>query len=152
RYEYRYVKHLLERESERDKRTKSIDLKVLLLDADDDYPAEDRSALAHFPLRDELAGYDVVIFGDVNPRDARIEKHLLQVADFVRERGGGFLMIAGPRHSPHAYKDTALRDILPIEVAGSVSDRADADRPAGYRPEPTVVGRFHPILRFSPDE
>lgn len=150
RYEYRYIKHLLERESDRERRTRAVDLKVLLLDADEDYPAEDRTALPHFPLREELHGYDVVILGDVNPRDPKVEKHLPQLADFVRERGGGFLMIAGPRHSPQAWKDTVLRDILPIEVVGTPAP--DADRPTGFRPEVTPTGRFHPLFRFSPDE
>src|SRR5262249_19358457 len=54
RYEYHYVKTLLERESNRTKGNKSIDLKVLLLDADPDYAAEDRSALAEFPTKAEL--------------------------------------------------------------------------------------------------
>src|SRR5207253_9952675 len=54
RYEYRFVKNLLERESDRDKRNKTFDLKVLLLDADSEYASEDKSALADFPTRDAL--------------------------------------------------------------------------------------------------
>jgi len=29
--------------------------------------------------------------------------------------GGGFLMIAGTSFAPHAYKDTPLADIMPVE-------------------------------------
>src|SRR5581483_10605578 len=43
RYEYRFIKHLLERESAEDKRNKTIDLKVLLLDAGDEYAKQDKS-------------------------------------------------------------------------------------------------------------
>src|SRR5262249_28727121 len=119
RYEYRFVKNLLERESDRDKRNKTIDLKVLLLDADNEYATEDKSALTDFPTKEELNGYDVVLLGDVDPKDPKIgDKNLQYLADFVRERGGGLLMIAGERHSPHAYKDSPLRDILPIQVTG----------------------------------
>ena len=68
RYEYHYLKTLLERESNRIKGNKSIDLKVLLLEADADFPAQDRSAIAEFPTREELNTFDVVILGDVDPR------------------------------------------------------------------------------------
>ncbi|MCI0459070.1 MAG: VWA domain-containing protein [Gemmataceae bacterium] len=149
RYDYRFIKHLLERESDRDKRNKTLDVRVLLLDADPEYPSEDRSALADFPTKEELNAYDVVLFGDVDPQDKRIEKNLQHVADFVRERGGGFLMIAGEQYSPHAYKDSPLRDMLPIEVLGP---QPEADYPTGFRPEQTAAGRFHSIFRFSPDE
>jgi hypothetical protein len=150
RYEYRFVKNLLERESARDKRNKTIDLRVLLLEADDEYASEDRSALADFPTREELNGYDVVILGDVDPRAPKLgEKNLRLLADFVRERGGGLLCIAGERYSPYAYRNTPLADVLPIEVLGPP---VGGDRPTSFRPELTAVGRFHPIFRFVPDE
>src|SRR5205814_6811234 len=41
RYEYRFLKTLLERESAATRANKTIDLKVLLADADPDYPKED---------------------------------------------------------------------------------------------------------------
>jgi hypothetical protein len=151
RYEYRFVKNLLERESDRDKKNKTIDLKVLLLDSDPDYASEDKSALADFPTRNELNAFDVVILGDVDPKDAKIKDNLQHLAAFVKERGGGFLMIAGPRYSPHAYRDSPLRDIMPIQVTAPLQPERDA-YPDGYRPELTAVGRFHPIFRFSPDE
>ncbi len=150
RYEFRYIKNLLERESAQDPRNKTIDLKVLLLDADIEYPKLDKSAVAEFPSKIELNQFDVLIFGDVDPSDPKLAKHLPDVADFVRERGGGFLMIAGEQFSPHAFKDTPLRDILPVEVVSP--EPPEVDRRAGYRPELTGTGRFHPIFRFSPDE
>src|SRR5262249_27214649 len=60
RYEYRYLKHLLERETDKEKGKQSIDLKVLLLDADSQYASEDKSALADFPTKEELNAFDVV--------------------------------------------------------------------------------------------
>jgi hypothetical protein len=151
RYEFRYLKTLLERESDRDPRNKSIDLKVLLLDSDSEYPSEDRSAVADFPTREELNGYDVVILGDCDPRDAKLgERNLRHLAEFVEERGGGLLMIAGPRYGPHAYHGGPLRDILPIQVVSPPA--ADTDLKGPFHPELTAIGRFHPIFRFSPDE
>jgi hypothetical protein len=151
RYDYRYVKHLLERESAQDPRNKTMELKVLLLDADEDYAVEDKSALSGFPSKVELNLFDVVIWGDVDPRDPRIgDKNLQNLADFVRERGGGLLMIAGERFSPHAYKNTPLREIMPIEVTGP--SPPEAEYTEGFHAELTGPGRFHPIFRFSPDE
>ena len=150
RYEYRFIKNLLEREGELERTKKSIDLKVLLLDADTEYASEDKSALSDFPTRDELYGYDVVLLGDVDPKDARIgERNLQSLAEYVKERGGGFLMIAGPRFSPRAYQDSPLAGVLPIQMTKSASE---SESNAAFRPQLTAVGRFHSIFRFSPDE
>ncbi len=154
RYEYRFLKTLLERESAKTKGNKTIDLKVLLTDADPDYATQDKSALAEFPSRAELNQFDVVILGDVNPRATpKMPEHLKDVADFVRERGGGLLMIAGKWYAPHAYKDTPLRDVLPIDVtADRQPDDPPEGRPVGYRPELTPEGRRHAIFRFDTSE
>src|SRR5262249_27001081 len=77
RYEYHYLKTLLERESSRVKGNKSVNLKVLLLDADADFNKQDRTALSAFPTPfhkvdvhtndADLWSYDVVILGDIDP-------------------------------------------------------------------------------------
>jgi hypothetical protein len=75
------------------------------------------------------------------------------VADFVRERGGGLLVLAGERFSPRAYRNTPLKDVLPIDLTDKgVEPDDDANLVDTYRPELTPVGRVHPIFRFSPDE
>jgi hypothetical protein len=150
RYEYRFLKNFLERESSQDANNKTIDLKVVLLDADTEYAQEDKSALTGIPGKAELNQFDVIIFGDVDPGDKRIERHLTNVADFVREKGGGFLMIAGEFYSPHAFAGTPLQAILPIETVSRQPPQIERRR--GYRPELTTAGRLHPIFRFSPDE
>jgi uncharacterized membrane protein len=151
RYEYRYIKTLLERESAEDKINKTVDLKVVLLDADDDYAREDKSALAYLPPnKEELRQYDLIILGDVDPQSPKIKDRLQDIVDFVRERGGGFLMIAGENYSPHAYKDTPLEAILPIEL-GREPPAEDRDIETGYRPVLTLDGQGHPIFRFSED-
>src|SRR6202034_612334 len=89
-----------------------------LLDADQNFPKQDKSAIADFPVsRQDLFEYDVVILGDVDPSSPKLgEARLRDLADFVRERGGGLLMVAGPLYSPHAYKKTALASVLPIDI------------------------------------
>ncbi|HEY7326561.1 MAG TPA: VWA domain-containing protein [Gemmataceae bacterium] len=152
RWEYHYIKTLLERESSRIKGNKTIDLKVLLLDSDAEFASQDRSAISEFPTKTELNGFDVVILGDVDPQfDAKMPEHLKELADFVRERGGGLLMIAGERFAPNAYKDSPLKDVLPIDVT---TDRASDDIEIGepYRPLLTPMGRTHQIFQFTPGD
>lgn len=153
RYEYRFLKALLERESPGAKGKKTIELKVLLLDADDDFAKQDRSALAEFPLNKvELFQYDVVILGDCDPRSPKLgEPRLRDLVDFVRERGGGFLALAGPFFNPHAYRTTPLADILPVEPADNPPVEPE-ERTEGYRLDLTPVGRLHPIFRLVNDD
>jgi hypothetical protein len=152
RYEFRFIKSLLEREAPTKKKTRTIELKVLLTDADDDFPKQDATALADFPATgEELNSYDVIILGDVDPRHRKMgDARLRLLADFVRERGGGLLMIAGDQFSPHAYKGTPLADVLPVEPTRQPEE--PEERTEGFRPELTAVGRRHPIFRFVPDD
>jgi hypothetical protein len=167
RYEYQYVKTLLERESARLKGNKSIHLRVLLLDADSDFPLEDRTAIGSFPTPfrnaedhkkdDDLWSYDVVILGDVDPEprgDNKMTEHLKNVAELVRERGGGLLLLAGERFGPRAYKNSPLKDVLPIDVTGAAPANNDNEEGItdSYRAELTSIGRMHPIFSFVPDE
>jgi len=153
RYDYQFAKTLLERETEVVRGNKSIDLKVLLTDADLDYSRQDRSALESFPSsREELFNrFDVVILGDVDPHHPLLgEKRLQWLADFVRERGGGMLFLCGPRSMPRAYRGTPLADVLPIDPAAV--EAGGTVRPTGYKPRLSTNGRAHPVLRFAPDE
>jgi hypothetical protein len=162
RYEYRFVKSLLERENPDAKKNKSVDLRVLLLDADADFARTDKSALADFPAtRAELEQYDVVILGDADPKHPMLRDRLRMLVDFVRgedskgrktgKTGTGLLMLAGPLFTPHAYKDTPLAEILPIEPFGKAPvEPADRQRP--FHMELTPLGRTHPMFRFSSDE
>jgi hypothetical protein len=165
RYEFRYVKYLLEREAPDAKnKLKSFDLKVVLLDADPDFPAQDKTALADFPATlEELNQYDVVIVGDCDPNHAKLGKKRLQnLASFVRgedekgqklpKSGGGLLMIAGPQFSPHAFKGTPLAEVLPIEPLTNKAPDDAKPLTTRLRPELTPAGRLHPIFRFSQDE
>lgn len=167
RYEYHYLKTLLERESGRIKGNKSVNLKVLLLDADPDFASQDRAAIPAFPTPfrnldvhtrdDDLWSYDVVILGDIDPEprdDNRMAENLKNLADFVTERGGGLLVLAGERSSPRALRSTPLRDVLPIDLTGERVADGDQDNNVleTYRPELTPIGKMHPIFRFSPDE
>lgn len=153
RYDFRFAKTLLERESDSIRGNKSIDIKVLLADADLDYARQDRSAIDSFPSsRDELFNrFDVVILGEVDPHHPVLgEKRLQWLADFVREKGGGLLILCGPQSMPRAYRGTPLADVLPVDLAHV--DAQGTVHPNGYQPRLTANGRMHPVLRFAPDE
>jgi hypothetical protein len=152
RWDFRYVKNLLERETLEKKGNKTIDLKVLLLDSDEGYSDQYDNVLAEFPPNKQLLyQYDVIIVGDADPRARKLgEPRLRDLADFVKERGGGLLFIAGSQFNPHAYKDTPLAGVLPIDLTKAPVE--PEDRTEGYRIELTAGGRLHPIFRFVPDE
>lgn len=129
RYEFRYLKQLFERD-------KSTELSTLLQDADLEYSQEDRTALEHFPVKKEdLAKYDVVIFGDLAP--GMLGPSVLEnLRDFVREKGGSVIFIAGPQFNPVAMNGTPLEALLPFEPA-------DVKVPS---PDSTTYESFHPAL------
>lgn len=109
-YEFRFLKHMLERDN-------TISLKLVLQEADPRYSEIDRSALRLFPLRrEELFEYDVIIFGDVDPAFLS-GSSLENVADFVKEKGGGLIVISGEKYTPHAFRGTPLTELLPIELS-----------------------------------
>src|SRR5206468_4122670 len=76
RYEYSYLKTLLEREAKL-KGNKSIHLRVVLLDADPEFHKSDPTIIKSIPIPmkdaeahtadEDLLSYDLVILGDVDP-------------------------------------------------------------------------------------
>jgi hypothetical protein len=164
RYEFRFVKTLLEREATRTG-GRTVDLKVILLDAPREWAETDRSALPDFPTRDQLFdGYDVVVLGDFDPKPKEatdpkrvpVPGQVLQdLADFVKVRGGGLLFLAGEHAGPARFADTPLAEVLPVVPTSETPPRpTPEDQPVtdGYRPRLTDTGRRHPLFRFAPDD
>ncbi len=145
RYEYRYLKNYLEREE-------TIDLNVVLLSSDPEYSDQDRSALPTFPAaKDELFSYDVVLLGDADPGFLSVSQ-MQNLAEFVTEKGGGLLFIAGEAFNPLSYRGSPLENLLPIELAEARNPSAVGSPTAAFRPELTAEGRTSPIFRFGDDE
>ena len=71
--------------------------------------------VAAFPkTRDELFAYRALIIGSLEAA-ALTGDQLRMIADFVDRRGGGLLMLGGPRSfAEGGYAGTAVADVLPI--------------------------------------
>ncbi|HXD85518.1 MAG TPA: VWA domain-containing protein [Urbifossiella sp.] len=155
RYDFRYAKVLMERESERVAGNKSIELKTVLLGASRGWAETDKSALTDFPTRDQLFEYDVVILGDFDPKALpRSSRAMQDLADFVRVKGGGILFAAGEHFNPFAFAETPLAEVLPIvPQEGKPPKPTPEATPLAdpYHPQLTPAGRSHPLFRFSPD-
>ncbi len=146
RYEFRYLKNFLDRE-------KTIELSVVLQSSDPQYSNQDRAALATFPSsKEELGEYDAIIFGDVDPAFLS-NSQMSHLAEFVTDKGGGILFVAGENYNPLAYRGTPLESLLPIDLSGARNPTAIAGgATTSFRPRLTVEGRSNPIFRFTDDD
>ncbi len=139
RYEFRYLKNYLERDE-------SIELGVVLLSSDPEYSEQDRSAMPTFPAsKEELFSYDVVLIGDADTSYLS-QSQMQNLVEFVTEKGGGVLFVAGELFNPIGYRGTPLELLLPVELADARNPTAVGAGVAAYRPELTVEGRCQPDL------
>lgn len=138
-YEYRFLKHMLQRDS-------TIELNVVLQQGDRGFSQIDRSALALFPVRrEELFSYDVILFSDVDL--AYLGAQAIQnVHDFVTEKGGGIVFMAGPRFNPLEYRDTPIANLLPLEID---SVRLPTEATEEFTVRPTELGLLSPHMQLA---
>ncbi len=146
RFEYRFLKNALLRE-------KSIELSVLLLEADDNFVQEGAEPIRRFPeTAEELARFHVVLFGDVDPSEGWLTPvQMTMLLDFVGQRGGGFGLVAGVRHAPHKFVGTPLERLIPVNIDPQVAGSTDAPLTKGFKPQVTPAGRESRLLRFFND-
>ena len=135
-FEFKYLKHLLERD-------KTIDLNVVLQQADIEYPEQDRFALPLFPVsREKLFQYDVIILGDIDlERMSRLD--LENIAAFVEQKGGGLLISSGRNFRLSEYVQSPLENLLPFESTSNTGVRAGASKI-----KPTPIGMRSPHMQL----
>jgi uncharacterized membrane protein len=144
RWEYRYIRNEMIRDA-------TVDISCLLTSADPSFKQEGDRPITRFPESiEEMMDYDVVFFGDVDPRQFS-DAQLQLVSDFVAKRGGGFGMAAGPRWSPLAYRGTPIELILPVNIAKVMPDDGGTIT-QGFRIALTKDGLTSPIFRFFTDK
>jgi uncharacterized membrane protein len=145
RWDYRYIKNEMIRD-------KTMELSCLLTSADPDFRQEGTRPITRFPESiNEMMDYDVVIFGDVDPRQFS-DAQLQLVSEFVSKKGGGFGMVAGPRFSPQAYRGTPIETILPVNISHTATEEDRGTITEGFRPVLTKEGADSSIFRFFPDK
>ena len=140
-YEYRYLKHLLERDE-------TIDVRAYLQEADYEYAVADRTALARFPIREEeLAEYDVLVLIDLDP--TLLPRSIWNdIGQFVGERGGGLALVAGPRSLPAVYRGRkAFAALCPTKV--TKSGRGGWGQRNGFVVTPTELGLQSPAMQLA---
>ena len=110
-----------------------------------------------FPVEaEDLYAFDALILGDVEASTFSMTQ-LQLMESFVRQRGGGFLMMGGLHSFAEGqYAGTPVEDMLPmrldfdrIQVLPARFEAADQDR--GFQFVPTDAGLELPFMRLSPD-
>ncbi|MEM7559080.1 MAG: vWA domain-containing protein, partial [Planctomycetota bacterium] len=126
RWEFRYLKNLFAG------RDRSVQLQHVLLRPDrlagvPDPPImhasvnrsfDDCEATALPESEEEWMKFDVIVLGDVAPRD--LGTGVMETLEkFTAKRGGSLIVVAGRQYMPHAFEQTPLADALPVQLAGS---------------------------------
>ena len=143
RWDFRYLRNELMRDA-------TVDVSTLLTSADADFAQDGDIPLRRFPeTAAELLAYDVVLIGDVDPRQFS-DAQLSLLSDFVSKAGGGLAMLAGPRFAPHAYRGTVIEAMLPVGIS-RVRVTEDAPVTDGFRPTLTAAGQASGVFRFFAD-
>lgn len=151
-YEFRFLKHLLERTTAMSTRTsnagnKLIELTTVLQSGDPAYADQDRSAVRLPPVgMERLTAIDVVILSDADMRLLG-SVFLEQLATAVREHGLGLVIIAGSEHLPGELAGSELAPLLPIAADGVTVPRLPVTE--GARMRLTELGRQTPALRLA---
>jgi hypothetical protein len=141
RWEFRYLQSVLLRD-------RRIDLKCWLAEGDASIADGQGSPyIKGFPqTKEDLFKYDLVILGDVGPKDIGTAQ-MEWLSEFVSKFGGSCLFVAGPRSDPASFRGTELEKMLPVELSESTARSAGPERPTTV--ELTPLGRTSPMLRLS---
>ncbi|HTI50386.1 MAG TPA: hypothetical protein VL475_05525, partial [Planctomycetaceae bacterium] len=137
RWEYRYLINLWDREER-------MEHDQLVFSP---HPAgTGRRETRQFPQTvDEWNEYRVVILGDVGPEQLDIAMQE-SLRDYVAERGGSLIVIAGPTKMPQTFAGQPLEKLLPVGP-----EPGFAPDPGGYRLELTPEGRATDSMLLADD-
>ncbi len=94
---------------------------------------------------DEWSKYRVVILGDVGPRQLD-QKSQLALREYIVQRGGCLIIVAGRNDMPGAFGNEPLETLLPVEPQAGFRSAA-----SGYRVELTAEGKTTDMMQLSDD-
>jgi len=104
--------------------------------------------------REGLFAYDVVVLANVDP-DLLTSAQMALTRAFVKERGGGLLLLGAREFLRQGLRDTPIEDMLPLELADKTGGVLQASlAPGRNRVALTPAGEDHPIMQLAatPDE
>lgn len=141
RWEYRYLRNAILRD-------KQIRFSCFVTSVGTRLGGEGNVPIRAFPMNAKtLFTYDILILGDV-PRSYFSEAQLRAIREFVEEKGGSLVVIAGERHMPDDYRGSPLEAVFPVSLSGG---REQVNELEGFRWELTAAGRRDPLMRMDPD-
>jgi hypothetical protein len=141
RWEYRYLKNAILRD-------KQVEFSCFLTTSGAQYGGEGNVPIYRFPQDEKgLFAFDIIILGDI-PRTALSDLQLRNLRRFVEDKGGSLIVMAGEKHMPHEFRDSALDAAFPV-VLPAVPEQVRTAEP--YRYELTAEGRQDPMLRLADD-
>ena len=149
RFEYKFIRRAV---------TEDQNLQVVGLQrtADNKYYRQDLDnadqLVAGFPkTREELFAYRGLILGSIEA-GAFTGDQLRMIADFVERRGGGLLMLGGPRaFAEGSYAGTPVADALPV-ILERPSKPVDTGQVARLKVRPTRGGTAHAVTQLGGTE
>jgi uncharacterized membrane protein len=107
-----------------------------------------RALLGGYPnTREALFAYDVVVLANVEP-DLLTSQQLGMTRAFVGERGGGLLLLGARGFQRQGLRDTALEDVLPLDVTDKGGIVQASVSPPRNRVALTPAGEDHPVMQL----
>jgi hypothetical protein len=141
RWEYRYLAQLFRRDPK-------VELDEMLFHPRPIATGR-RSATGTFPVTvDGWDEYDVVILGDLTVEHFPLAAQESMV-EYMKERGGTVILIAGKESMPAAYARSPIAGVLPVT---QIEAGADASDGSGYSFHVTVAGQSHNALMIGETE
>lgn len=150
RWEYAFLKRVLERDPDLETTTTVLSAKArpesLLNRSGSYYPQGTLGQLPRFPeTREELFKYDVLILGDLSAEHLTVAQQEM-IIDFVEMHGKAVIFL--PSHAAlgrNGFRNTALSRLLPIQIPVNGCREQKVD----FALSLTQAGAFHPILQLS---
>jgi uncharacterized membrane protein len=149
RFEYKFIRRAVADDP-------NLQVVGLQRTADNKYYRQDLDTpdqlVAGFPkTREELFAYRGLILGSIEA-GAFTGDQLQMIADFVEKRGGGLLMLGGPRaFAEGSYAGTPVADVLPV-VLERLGKELDAGAVTRLKVHPTRAGAAHAVTQLGATE
>lgn len=112
RWEYRYLRAVLQRD-------RRLDVRFLMTQGDPDLARYSPQYIDRFPDDVAAFAFDMVILGDV-PFSYFTPQQVERMHKLVGDQGGSLLMLAGRRYAPMTYAGSDIGKMLPVEVGRDV--------------------------------